>query len=94
MARAKSRALPGPRWDTARDITKQLNETLDAAKKVEGDARAALVRTGCDWLRSWCEAFTEMELLQEVTQRYQSNLKMTTLPKRSRLRRCLKQSRP
>ena len=46
----------------------------------QGDARAALVRTGYDWIRAWCEVFTETELLQGVTQRYQPNVRMTALP--------------
>ncbi len=71
----------GPRWDTVKNITKQINATIEAAKKAEGELRASLVRTGYDWIRSWCEVFTEMELLQEVTQRYQPNVKMTMLPK-------------
>ncbi len=60
---------------------KHVNETIDAAKAENGEARAALVRTGYDWLRSWCEVFVECELLAEVTQRYQPNVRMTALPK-------------
>ena len=43
--------------------------------------RAGLVRTGYDWVRAWCEVFTETELLQGVTQRYQPSVRMTNLPK-------------
>jgi len=69
----------GPRWDTLNNIKAQINETIQTAKSGEGDARAALVRTGYDWIRSWCEVFTETELLQGVTQRYQPNVRMTSL---------------
>lgn len=69
----------GPRWDTLASLKKNINETIQAAKLVDGEARAALVRTGYDWIRSWCEVFTETELLKGVTQRYQPNVRMTTL---------------
>ena len=71
----------GPRWDTLSNIRKKVNETIQAAKGQDGEARAALVRTGYDWIRSWCEVFTETELLQGVTQRYQPNVGMTKLAK-------------
>lgn len=71
----------GPRWDSLTNIKKKINETIQSAKTQDGDARAALVRTGYDWIRAWCEVFTETELLQGVTQRYQPNVRMTNLPK-------------
>ncbi|MGR6902639.1 AAA family ATPase [Glutamicibacter sp. BSL13] len=71
----------GPRWDSLGSIKKNINETIQAATSQDGDARAALVRTGYDWIRAWCEVFTETELLQGVTQRYQPNVRMTNLPK-------------
>jgi ABC-type multidrug transport system ATPase subunit len=69
----------GPRWDTVNNIKKKITETIHAANAETGEARAALVRTGYSWIRSWCEVFTETELLQGVTQRYQPNVRMTTL---------------
>jgi len=71
----------GPRWDTLGSLKKNVNETIAAAKKAEGETRAALVRTGYDWIRAWCEVFVESELLAEVTQRYQPNVRMTALAK-------------
>lgn len=71
----------GPRWDTLTSLKKNINETIETATTQHGDARAALVRTGYDWIRAWCEVFTETELLQGVTQRYQPNVRMTNLPK-------------
>lgn len=70
----------GPRWDTLNGIKGKINGTIQAAKQVDGEARDALVRVGYGWLRSWCEVFTETELLQGVTQRYQPNVGMTRLP--------------
>ncbi|WP_246540870.1 AAA family ATPase [Mycobacterium spongiae] len=71
----------GPRWDSLNNLKKNINETIQAAKSQQGEARAALVRTGYGWIRAWCEVFTETELLQGVTQRYQPNVRMTNLPK-------------
>ena len=70
----------GPRWDTLSGIRGKINGTIQAAKQQEGEARDALVRVGYGWIRSWCEVFTEAELLQGVTQRYQPNVGMTRLP--------------
>ncbi len=69
----------GPRWDTLGSIKKNINETIAATKAEDGESRAALVRTGYDWIRSWCEVFAEKELLQGVTERYQPNVRMTVL---------------
>ncbi|MBF7735988.1 AAA family ATPase [Rhodococcus erythropolis] len=71
----------GPRWDSLSNLKKKINETIQAARSQHGDARAALVRTGYNWIRAWCEVFTEAELLQGVTQRYQPNVRMTNLAK-------------
>lgn len=71
----------GPRWDTLSGIKGKINATIQAANQQEGEARDALVRVGYGWIRSWCEVFTETELLQGVTQRYQPNVGMTKLPK-------------
>ncbi|WP_282852840.1 AAA family ATPase [Gulosibacter sediminis] len=70
----------GPRWDTLNGIKGKINGTIQMAQQQEGEARDALVRVGYGWLRSWCEVFTETELLQGVTQRYQPNVGMTRLP--------------
>lgn len=69
----------GPRWDTLGIFKGNINKTIVAARAVDGEARAALVREGYDWIRSWCEVFTETELLQGVSQRYQPNIRMTVL---------------
>lgn len=69
----------GPRWDTLNNIKKSINDTIQAAKQVDGEARASLVRTGYGWIRSWCEVYTETELLKGVTKRYQPNVRMGAL---------------
>jgi ABC-type multidrug transport system ATPase subunit len=70
----------GPRWDRLSNLRKNIDDTIQVAQKESGEARAALVRTGYDWIRAWCEVFTETELLQSVTQRYQPHVRMTALP--------------
>lgn len=69
----------GPRWDSLGSLKANINKTIEAARAVDGEARAALVREGYDWIRSWCEVFAETELLKGVSQRYQPNIRMTTL---------------
>ena len=69
----------GPRIDSLNAIKGRINSTIQAAKQLDGEARAALVHTGYSHLRSWCEVFTEDELLKGVTRRYQANVQMTTL---------------
>jgi ABC-type histidine transport system ATPase subunit len=69
----------GPRWDTLKNFKAKINSTIQAAKAQDGEARAALVITGYNLIRSWCEVFTEAELLRGVTQRYQPNVGMTRL---------------
>lgn len=71
----------GPRWDTVGELKKRVNQMIELAKKEHGEAQDALVRTGYNWLRSWCEVFTEMDLLGGVSQRYQPNVRMGTLDK-------------
>lgn len=79
--RGKVTRATGPRWDSLGNIKANINRTIQAAQQQEGEARDALVRTGYGWIRAWCEVFTETELLQSVTQRYQPNVGMTKLDK-------------
>lgn len=69
----------GPRIDSLNAIKGRINSTIQAAKQLDGEARDALVHTGYSHLRSWCEVFTEDELLKGVTRRYQAHVQMTTL---------------
>jgi len=70
----------GPRLDSLSDLKKRINKKIAAAEAVDGEARDALIREGYSCMRSWCEVFTEDELLNGVTRRYQPNVRMTTLP--------------
>lgn len=71
-----------PRWDSISKIKKRINSTIQNARSSEtSDEQSALVQTGYSLIRTWCEVFTEMELLEGVTQRYQPNVSMTKLPK-------------
>lgn len=69
----------GPRWDNLAGLRAKINDTIQTAKTQEGESRAALVCTGYDWIRSWCEVFAETELLQGVSERYQPNIRMGNL---------------
>ena len=69
----------GPRIDSLSAIRGRINKAIEAAKQLDGEARDALVHQGYSHLRSWCEVFTEEELLKGVTRRYQANVQMTTL---------------
>jgi len=80
-SKGKVTRATGPRWDTLSGIRGKINSTIQIANQQEGETRDAFVRVGYSWIRSWCEVFTETELLQGVTQRYQPNVGMTRLPK-------------
>ena len=71
----------GPRWDTIKNLTGRVKTTIQDARAASGETREALVRTGYSWIRSWCEVFVESEVLNEVTMRYQPNVKMGALEK-------------
>lgn len=66
----------GPRSDSLGWFKAEVNRTIQAANGQEGEARDALVQRGYSLLRSWCEVFTETELLRGVTKRYQPNVMM------------------
>lgn len=69
----------GPRGDTLKSLRGRINSTIQAALVQQGEARAALVHQGYSHIRSWCELFTEEELLKGVVRRYEANVRMTTL---------------
>ena len=71
----------GPRWDTIRNVTAEINLIIEHAKKTQGEAREAYVRKAYSAIRSWCELFVEQEMLAKVTERYQPNVRMTSLKK-------------
>ena len=69
----------GPRWDTIRNLTAKINLCIEDAKNSSGDDREAHVRDAYDSIRSWCELFVEQEVLAKVTERFQPNVRMTSL---------------
>lgn len=69
----------GPRWDTTKAIRGKINTAVRDAESETGDARAALIITAYNLIRSWCEVFIENDLLEGVTRRYQPNVAMGAL---------------
>ena len=69
----------GPRWDTIRNLTAKVNVSIEGAKNTTGEARESYVRDAYSTIRSWCELFVEQEMLAKVTERYQPNVRMTSL---------------
>jgi energy-coupling factor transporter ATP-binding protein EcfA2 len=70
-----------PRADTFKTMRGRLNAVIQEAKSATGEARQALVERGYEQLRGICEVIVESELLGEVVQRYQPNIRMTCLDK-------------
>ena len=68
-----------PASESISAIRADINSTIQAAKGQEGQARIALIRQGYSRIRAWCEVFAETELLQGVSRRFESNVRMTNL---------------
>ena len=71
----------GPRWDTVSKLSGRVNESIQRAKSTAGEEREHHVREGYSWIRSWCEVFVEREVLAQVTERYQPNVRVMALEK-------------
>ena len=69
----------GPRWDTISNLAAKINLAIGEAKKAAGEKRQSHIRDTYDSIRSWCELFVEQEVLAKVTERYQPNVRMTSL---------------
>ena len=69
----------GPRWDTIRNWAGKINSSIDEAEKTAGEERESHIRDAYASIRSWCELFVEQEMLAKVTERYQPNVRMTSL---------------
>ena len=69
----------GPRWDTISNLGGKINLSIQEAKKAAGEERQSYIRDAYDSIRSWCELFVEQEVLAKVTERYQPNVRMTSL---------------
>lgn len=68
-----------PRWDTVKQLNGRVNQLIQSAGSVPGEAQTAIVESAYGVMRSWCEVVVEQELLAGVTQRYQPNVAMTKL---------------
>lgn len=62
-----------------KQLNGRVNQLLQSAGSVQGEAQTAIVESAYGVLRSWCEVVVEQELLAGVTQRYQPNVAMTKL---------------
>ena len=69
----------GPRWDTISRFRVKINDSISEANKVDGEERQSHIRDAYNYIRSWCELFVEQEVLARVTERYQPNVRMTSL---------------
>jgi len=69
-----------PRSDTFKASRGKINDLVQTAQKLTGESQMAIVEKAYEYLRNVCEVIVELELLQGVTQRYQPNVRMTSLP--------------
>ena len=69
----------GPRWDTIKIFAEKIDLAIREAEKAAGEERLSHIRDAYDSIRSWCELFVEQEVLAKVTERYQPNVRMTSL---------------
>ncbi len=69
----------GPRWDTINSLRAKINSSIEKAKTTAGEERQSHIRDAYDSIRSWCELFVEQEVFAKVTERYQPNVRMTSL---------------
>ena len=69
----------GPRWDTINTLRARINSAIEKAKATAGEERLSYIRDAYDSIRSWCELFVEQEVFAKVTERYQPNVRMTSL---------------
>ena len=69
----------GVRWDTIPALNTRVSSVIDKARKSAGEERATHIREGYGLIRSWCEVFVEHDVLAQVTERYQPNVRITAL---------------
>jgi hypothetical protein len=70
-----------PRQDTPAEIGKKINVIVEQAGRAGPVIQDALIENCYGLMRSWCEAFVEQELLQNVSQRFRVNIMMGGLEK-------------
>ena len=69
----------GVRWDTINVLNTRVSSAIDKARKSAGEERVNHIREGYALIRSWCEVFVEHDVLAQVTERYQPNVRITAL---------------
>ncbi len=70
-----------PRLDTPPNLAKRVEAAISEASQAAPSSQDAQIAHAYSWMRSWCEAFAEQELLANVSQRYRANIMMTRLDK-------------
>lgn len=68
-----------PRTDSFKKNKTTINQLIEDAGSLNGEAKQALVERGYEYLRNTCEIVVERELFSEVTRRYEPNIRMTKL---------------
>jgi hypothetical protein len=68
-----------PRLDTPGKLKARINTTLQNARGAFGDQRKSLLVSAYDYMRAWCESYTESKLLGNVTRRFQQNISIDRL---------------
>lgn len=69
----------GPRWDTAKQLKKRVDQHLKDAAAASGGAQSALVEASFGHMRSWCEVVVEEVIFGDVARRYRANIMMGRL---------------
>ena len=69
----------GVRWDSISALNSRVGFAIDKARKSKGEERDTHIREGYSLIRSWCEVFVEHDVLADVTERYQPNVRMGAL---------------
>ena len=69
----------GVRWDSISALNARVGFAIDQARKSTGEERDTHIREGYGLIRSWCEVFVEHDVLADVTERYQPNVRMGAL---------------
>ena len=69
----------GVRWDSIGALNSRISSAIDKARKSTGEERDIHIREGYSLIRAWCEVFVEHDVLAEVTERYQPNVRIGAL---------------
>jgi hypothetical protein len=70
-----------PRSDTYSNLRGRINTLIQSAGNSSGEPQSAMIEKAYELIRNICEVIVEQDLLQGVTQRHQSMVRMTMLPK-------------